>query len=181
MPILSIKDNPPIRNSEKRIDDPNSHWWVAKVKSRQEKKLAFEFLEAGIEYYLPMYSKKTKDAKKASLLPLFPSYVPFVYQGSPYEILQSRHVATIIPVESQVRFREQLQVVWTVDKSGVDVKSACNYDFKKGEVVRVVEGPLEGYCGEILKFKFSKSLVINLDCIGAVILSLDCCENIVNK
>jgi hypothetical protein len=50
---------PPSRFPDVPIEQAKERWWIAKVKPRQEKQLAFDFLEFGIEYYLPLYEKLT--------------------------------------------------------------------------------------------------------------------------
>src|SRR5581483_11317320 len=56
-----------------------SPWWVAHVKSRQEKLLARHLREHGVAVYLPQMEKKTRRAGRTliSYLPLFSGYVFF--------------------------------------------------------------------------------------------------------
>lgn len=47
----------PERFPDRPLNEAEEHWWVAKVKPRQEKLLAADFFQEGIEYYLPLYVK----------------------------------------------------------------------------------------------------------------------------
>ena len=76
-----VNENPPARFPVKPLDEYSLPWWVAKVKPRQEKALAFDFIAKNIEYYLPLLTKVTrrKDNNKPrkSIIPLFPGYISF--------------------------------------------------------------------------------------------------------
>lgn len=54
-------------------------WWVAHVRSRQEKVLARFFRDREVSHYLPQYEKLVRRSGRrfTSYLPLFPGYVFF--------------------------------------------------------------------------------------------------------
>lgn len=176
MPIISLKRNPPSRFPEKSILDSDSNWWIAKVKSRQEKILAFKLLELGIEYYLPFYAKvsirKNTGKKQTSILPLFPSYVPFVYESSPYELLQENSVATILPIKRQEQFKKELNRIYEATENGEKLTPFEYGKFNIGSSVQVRSGAFKGVVGRVNSVKDS-SIVLNVCSIGSVLLTVD--------
>ena len=79
-------------------------WWVAHVKSRQEKALARHLQPLGIPYYLPQREQKIRRAGRnfVSYLPLFPGYLFF--RGTDddrYAAHRSKLVAQVIEVVDQ--------------------------------------------------------------------------------
>ncbi|MDO5577630.1 MAG: hypothetical protein Q4F84_11195, partial [Fibrobacter sp.] len=111
---------PPARFPDRQIDQAQGRWWLVKTKSRQEKQLAFDFLDMGIEYYLPMYTKTCsvlskpgcKCKKRSYTLPLFSGYMAFA-QDSPHSIYKTGRAAQIIEVKNQQRFVKELSLIYT--------------------------------------------------------------------
>src|SRR5215207_7994586 len=85
MPTLTIEQNPPpiaIRGyPSSRLPKKREgfEWYLACVKSRQEKKLAFELLGNGTSYYLPMeqYNAEAAGRRVRAFRLLFPGYLFF--------------------------------------------------------------------------------------------------------
>jgi len=178
MPILAASDNPPSRYpSGLPIIDSKQEWWIAKVKPRQEKALAKDLLELGVEYYLPFFvktsSRPDSRAVRKSLLPLFPSYVPFASNLEPWFILQSNRVCTILPVTAQERFKSELNQIYMVYEKDVCLTPAARHEYCVGTQVQVVAGPLRGLNGRIVKIRNSDFLVLRVECLGEACISID--------
>jgi hypothetical protein len=170
MPILLEKDNPPSKPFECPILEKEGTWWIAKVKPRQEKAFAFDLLELGIDYYLPVYEKKVKrtDGKlRKSTLVLFPSYVPFVSE-SPFDLLKNNRVATILPIQSQDRFRVQLAQFDLVSERDVHIEPfTCGINI--GDCIAMSDGPLKGLYGYVDKKDYNSDVIyLNIDGLGVV-------------
>jgi hypothetical protein len=71
-----VDENPPTRHPAGPISESKEPWWVAKVKPRQEKAIAFDLIARSIDYYLPMFTKvvrrKDNNKPRKSILSLFP-------------------------------------------------------------------------------------------------------------
>lgn len=175
MPILPQNANPPTCNLRGSILDTEGTWWIAKAKPRQEKAFAFELLKRNIGYYFPMYTKisRRNDGKnrKASLA-LFPSYVPFV-SDNPYSLLKTNRLATIVTVQAQSRFKQQLNQVYVANESGLQVNPVITRDFQNGDHVKVVAGPLRGISGKIIRFQTSSFLVLQVEGMGAACVAVN--------
>ena len=62
------------------LEDLSGNWWVAHTKPRFEKAFAWELLQHGVSFFLPMIqrvniSSGSRSRKRRVLLPLFSSYV----------------------------------------------------------------------------------------------------------
>lgn len=169
MPILL--NNPPSVSINGSILDEDKEWWIAKVKSRQEKKFAFDLIEDGVEYYLPYYERVSKNKKVKSLNPLFPSYVPFVCADSPFKFLENRCVSTILSVSQQDKFRKELYQVYVANSNGYNL-GPYNSECKIGDSVKVVCGPLKGLCGSVLLIGNNNKVMLKIDSLGRISLDI---------
>lgn len=176
MPILSQKDNPPTTNLDCPIIETEGTWWIAKVMSRQEKAFAFDLLKQNIKYYLPYYKKITKksDGKnRKTFMLLFPSYVPFI-SADPYPLLtKTNRIATILPVQAQFRFKQQLQQVFIANESEIIIHPVEPCEYKTGEMVKVVTGVLKGMVGKIVQYQGDSKLILEIESIGGVSISIN--------
>lgn len=169
--MLALKNNPPSGYPERTIIESQSFWWIAKVKPRQEKVFAFDLLEQEIEFYLPYFTKVTrrKDNGKVrkSLLPLFPSYVPFNCAIKPWKLLQQKIVVTILEIKNQEKFKKELNNIYIVNEMGfplspIQDNSMCPI----GTEVRITTGPCAGLSGKVLKLKDYSSFILRVDGLG---------------
>lgn len=146
-------------------------WHAIYTKSRSEKKLYEELLESNIECYLPLKKELRvwSDRKKWVETPLFSSYVFVkVSEREYYQALQSpwavRYVsfegkAVVIP-ESQI---ETLKLFLSDQERNVEV---TNRNFKKGDRLKIIEGPLKGVQGEVIQIRGQHRLVLRFESLG---------------
>jgi len=157
------------------IDKADSRWWIAKVKPRQEKQLAFDFVNNGVEYYLPIYKKVTcrpgTNKKRVFEVPLFPGYICFA-QDVPQKIFVTGRVVTIIEVKNQKKFVRELSAIYFALEHGLCVEPLDD-TFTIESKVEVVSGPLKGVCGVVASIKNSRQLVIEVDSLGSAVLQID--------
>lgn len=180
MPILSMNENPPSRFPDQNILDSKQTWWIAKVKPRMEKALARDLLERDLEYYLPYYTKVTRRADsralRKSLLPLFPSYVPFACEKEPWPLLQLNRISTILAVKAQKRFKQELNQIYLAYEKNVRILPASRHEFIPGQFVRVIAGPLNGITGRIVKLKDTDFLLLSVEGLGEACISINPCD-----
>jgi hypothetical protein len=170
MPILAIKDNPPSRFPNYPIPETGLDWYIAKVKPRQEKALAFDLMDMEIGYYLPLYSKSIRrpDTGKlrTSILPLFPSYLPFECNEVPEPILHSNRVIKVMKIRAQDHFKAQLQAVYLAREGRLPIIPCDRDAFEMGQLVKICEGPCKGLVGKLVNRINGSSLVIRLEGLG---------------
>jgi transcription antitermination factor NusG len=143
--------------------DVGRPWWVAHLRSRQEKVLARFLREQGIAHYLPQYEKVVRRAgrKFTSYLPLFPGYVFF--RGTPDErklAFASDVIVQVLAVLDQSRLEGELGDLWRLQAAGAPL---VPWEYLgPGDAVEIVDGPFRGLAGTILREKGALRLVVSV-------------------
>lgn len=167
---------PPSRFPDRPIEQAEGKWWIAKVKARQEKKLAFDFVGAGVEYYLPLYKKVytrpgETTRKRIFTLPLFPGYIVFA-QDTPQNIYRTGRVAQLIEVRNQSRFIKEISAIYSALEGGMAVMP-LEEGFEVEEDVEVVSGLLRGIKGKIAEIRNSRYLMLEVEGLGKALVKVD--------
>jgi transcription antitermination factor NusG len=143
---------------------PAEHpWWVAFVRSRQEKGLARHLVGHGVGFYLPQAEKRTRRAGRTfvSSLPLFPGYLFF---RGPAEArrtaLRSDLIVEILPVLDQEGLDGELRNLRLLQEAGVPL--VPHPWLAPGDEVEVVDGPFRGVTGTVLREKGPLRLVVSV-------------------
>jgi transcription antitermination factor NusG len=164
----------------KEIDEPYAAWipwgdsvlhrmWFAVyTRSRHEQAVKKQLDGKGIESFLPLYEKKSrwKDRVKQIRLPLFPGYL-FVHvpMRDRLKVVETTGVVNIVsngltplPIPES-----QILNVQTFVESGL--KTDPHPYMKVGRRVRIIEGPLNGVEGILVRKKSHSCLVLSIDMI----------------
>lgn len=139
-------------------------WRVAYAKSRQEKRLARLLLEREVPFYLPLAEKVAlrEGRRRTSFLPLFPGYVFF--RGSARPALESNLVCHVLEVLDQGTLECELSSLWRLQASGAPL--VPHPYLRRGDRVEIVDGPLRGFAGTILREKGRLRLVVGVSLLG---------------
>ena len=151
------------------------NWIVVRSKPRSEKIAYAQLEEKGIEAYLPLLKERRKwsDRKKWVEFPLFSSYL-----FAKIEIKNSIFVLQTHGVSSLVRFGEEIATVQDEVINAVKLAIDGGYKlapaeyFIAGNRVEVIEGPMSGVKGIVVRLKGKDRLVIKIDAIQQA-LSID--------
>jgi len=138
-------------------------WWVAWVRSRQEKGLARHLAGRGVGFYLPQASKQTLRAGRSfvSSLPLFPGYLFFRGPAAArLEALQSNLIVQVLPVLGQEELQRELVSLWQLQQSGAPLIPVPYLEV--GDEVEVMDGPFRGWTGKVLREKGKLRLVVSI-------------------
>jgi transcriptional antiterminator RfaH len=142
----------------------NEHpWWVAYVRSRQEKGLARHLTEHGVGFYLPQAENRTQRAGRTfvSCLPLFPGYVFFRgAAGARRTALQSNLIVDVLGVLDQERLHGELASLWRLQQAGAPL--VPHPYLEVGDPVEIVDGPLRGWTGTVLREKGRFRVVVSV-------------------
>lgn len=144
-----LADNPtPLPEGCETVADLRGEWWIAHVKSRNEKAFAFDLARKGVGYYLPMQEKETYSGgrRRRNLYPLFTSYVFFC--GTPEDrvkAFETNRVANVLPVEDQDGFVRELTTIESAIAAGERVEIV--EQLPVGQRVEVTRGPFAGTIG----------------------------------
>ncbi len=172
-----VNENPPARFPERPIGQAGAPWWIAKVRPRQEKALAFDLVRNNIEYYLPMVVHVTRrrdnNKPRKSVLPLFPGYISFC-GGDPEArgIYRTGRVVSVIPIKYQERFVRELTQVYQAIETGVALDPVAA-QYSPGARVAVVTGPLRGLTGVIARIQDADRLVLSVTGLGHASMVID--------
>jgi transcriptional antiterminator RfaH len=184
--LLKMHENPPIIWPQvDSIRDFCGRWWVAHTKSRNEKALAHDLIAKNVSYFLPMAMKVQRRTHRThrSLLPLFTGYLFFCgEENDRVELLKTNRVANLLEVTDQdglvqelVRFEQALRV---------GAPLTPHKYIKKGQLCRVIAGPLLGLEGIVVEHRGGARLVLQIDMLGqaaSVEISVDMIEPVEGK
>lgn len=138
-------------------------WWVAHVRSRQEKVLARYLEPLGIPFYLPQREQKIRRAGRSflSYLPLFPGYLFFRgTEDDRYAAMRSNLIAQVIGVVDQHVLDAELGQLRVLQESGLPLFP--HPYLGPGATVSIAEGPFGGYSGVILRMKGQLRMVVSV-------------------
>lgn len=147
----------------------NLQWYAVYTRSRSEKKVAHELVKSGIDHYLPLYGilRQWSDRKKKVTLPLISSYV-FVHISprEQYVVDQTSGVVSFVNFNGRpVAIPEwQIRNLQILTESRMELEN-CR-DFKKGEQIKVIMGPMAGLHGVITEIRGQRKLVISIEALN---------------
>jgi len=131
-------------------------WFVFYTKSRQEKKVSAFLRQHGHEPFLPLQKvmRQWSDRKKKVEVPLFNSYI-FVHTTPELipEVLKTPGVAWNIRLDNKpaVLRHDELMTIQRFLESGFFLEATTGIDFVTGDHVEVMDGPLRGMRGTLLR------------------------------
>jgi len=153
----------------------SKNWLVFYTKSRQEKKVNDLLARRGFEVFLPIQKvmRQWSDRKKKVEVPLFNSYI-FVLESEDKIplILQTPGVAWNIrhnnkPAILQAR---ELETIKRFLASGLLLESYQLENLQAGDPVEVIDGPLKGMVGNLIKTLEGDKFTVALESIGQSLL-----------
>jgi transcription antitermination factor NusG len=154
------------------MSDP---WWVAHLKSRQEKALARYLRERNVPFYLPQMEKRRERAGRTfvSYLPLFSGYVFF--RGGRDERLQalkSKVVVNVLEPQDQAEIAAELRQLHQLQLT--EAQLVPHPFVGPGDTVTITDGVFQGYRGVVLKESGVARLVVSVSFIRqSVALDID--------
>jgi transcription antitermination factor NusG len=145
-----------------------ARWYVAHVRSRQEKVLARHLLRKEIPFYLPQMERVAERSSRRfrSYVPLFAGYVFFRGgQRARDAALRSGVVAQIIDVDDQALLHAQLEQIRRLQLAGASFEV---YDeLLPDDAVTIADGPFRGYSGVVVRGGRGDRLVVSLTMLRA--------------
>ena len=155
--------------SEQRLTLP---WYVVHTCSRHEALVQTGLTRKGLEVFLPRVTVRSRRRDRLRMLqvPLFPGYL-FVHtdlsDGDYYHIIRQEGVVRILGIRGQYTPvpEDTVTSIRTLVNSGQPLLPWARIE--PGRRVRVVDGPLAGATGIILRLKKgNKRLVVGVELLG---------------
>lgn len=164
---------------ERKSQQWNEPQWVALyTKPRAEKKVDANLKKQGFESYLPLHRQlhKWSDRNKWVEVPLFSSYVFVRIVSKQIDLIRKTDgVATIVafgPTRDTIGFisDEEITNIRRLLATETEVFVKRTEQLKKGSRVRVIEGPLKGMEGILLKDCSEGNFSVKVDTLSAYIV-----------
>jgi len=165
------------------------HWYVACVRSCQERKVAERLASKGIETYVPVQKVKRQWSDRVKIIDrlVLPGMV-FVrctedVRASVFNVVYGisfflmdrtsaeEHRALSVPERQMEDF---MKVVRAMNGDG-DLEVVTN-DIVQGDIVRVIRGPLTGMVCECAEVQSRHRLVIRLGMLGSVLVTVEAAD-----
>ena len=150
-------------------------WWVAHLRSRQEKLLARYLRDHEIPFYLPQMEKRSRRSGRTfvSYLPLFAGYLFF--RGGREEklsALKSNVVVSVLEPLDQEEISQELKQLHELQLTDAELKP--HPFIAPGDAVLITEGAFEGYRAVVIKEKGTMRLIVSVSFIRqSVALEID--------
>ena len=159
-------------------ENQEKSWYALYTKSRAEKKALEELTKVGIEAYLPLKKvlRQWSDRKKWVEMPIISSYIFIKIAPADYQrVFDVRGIvayvsykgkACVIPESDILAMRRTIenQMEFSVETNTI----------KKGQLITVTSGPLEGIKGEVIDVQGTKKIILSICNIGyTLVVNLD--------
>lgn len=161
---------PEIRDSEREstpdLPTPTAKWFAIYTATHHEKRVQEQFLERGIESFLPMYTAHRHWKKRTPItlqLPLFPNYVFVrIAQGKRSTVLSTPGVFSIIGSARNGWELPELEI--QALQRGVCCRNVEPHTYLAvGDRARVKSGVLAGLEGVVIRKKNNLQIILTLD------------------
>ncbi len=148
-------------------------WHVIYTRSRAEKKVQIELSIKDIENFLPMQKRlrQWKDRKKWVEMPLMSGYCFVNITRKEYDtVLQTVNVVGYVRFEGKAAIvpENQINSLKLMLKQFDFEVNVTNENFEPGRKVEVVEGPMIGLRGELVKAQGKNKFIIRFNEINSV-------------
>ncbi len=148
------------------------NWYLVYCKPRGDEIAKLNLERQGYETYLPLIRQRRRRAGKSAIRveSMFPRYL-FIHLDT--ETDNWAPIRSTLGVTSLVRFGpdptvvpEELVQLLRESEDGQGIHELPIGDFKKGDAVRIAEGPMMGYEGVFLAKTARDRVVVLLDIVG---------------
>jgi transcription antitermination factor NusG len=144
------------------------NWCVAYTSANHEKRVSEQFLQRGVEHFLPQYEsvRRWKDRRMTLLRPLFPGYI-FVRLPlcDRLRVLQVPGVARLIGFNGSPAILPDNEIESLKITVAAQHRAQPHPYLAIGQRVRVKRGALQGVVGFLVRKKNGLRLVLSIDLI----------------
>jgi transcription antitermination factor NusG len=162
--MLKLEENPPILlPGVQKMADLSGRWWVGHTRARNEKAFAWDLVNKGIGYFLPLVERVTVSSgkKRRALMPLFPSYVFFCGSAEDrYQAMTTNRLCQAIEVDNQTQLVSELARIEQAlaGKAALDLYPHA----AEGRRCRITQGPFRGLEGVVIERRSIARLVLEI-------------------
>lgn len=157
-----------VRRADLPLGQVEGRWWLLHTKPRQEKALAWDLYDRGLDYFLPLIRTTRRYGRRSTSveLPLFTGYLfaSCASEHERYQALATQRVANLIEILDQSQFIRELDHVYLAVKSPRKVRLYPG--LKRGRRCRVVSGSLKGVEGVVIRRAGAARVFIDVTLLG---------------
>lgn len=152
------------------INPLKKNWYVFYTSPRAEKKVNENLLSLGYESFLPLKSEfkiwKNRQ-RKLIKLPLFPSYI-FVLatRNDIFDINRIYGICCCVTYAGVPAVISENDIMSLKIMQEMDVEILKNNDLHSGDKIRILDGPLCGYEGVLIKIKGKEKFSVSVSCVN---------------
>ena len=166
--MLKLSENPPILSPQaESLEQLTGRWWVAHTKSRSEKAFAFNLIDHGIGYFLPLIERVriSGGKRRRVLLPLFSSYVFFCGdEEDRYAAMTTNRLCSTIEVHDQEGLLAELAAI---EKALAGKAQLDPYpSLAVGRRCRIRAGAFQGLEGIVVRRNKLTRIVLQVSILG---------------
>jgi transcriptional antiterminator RfaH len=143
--------------------ETNGVWWVLHTRPRAEKSVARTLFASKVPFFLPVYenARRVGGRLQTSHLPLFPGYLFLrADDGGRTRALETNQIVNCISVADQGELQQELAAVYRTMTSGAAIGPMVK--LVPGVAVKIVDGPLTGLTGKVVRQGSRLTLVIEV-------------------
>lgn len=142
-------------------------WYAVYTKSRAEKKVQLELEYQGIEHFLPLQKRlrQWSDRKKWVETPLISGYIFVNITLAEYDkVLRTNGVVSYVRFEGKAAQipEDQIETIKHLLRQSEIEVNISQENFKTGDSIEVIGGPLIGIRGTLVSFKGKKRVALQL-------------------
>lgn len=150
------------------------NWHAVYLRSRTEKKVHDEILNKGIECYLPLRSSKRiwSDRVKVITEPVLPGYIFVrISLSEYYDVLITNGVLKYVCFDNKpaVVSDYQINLLKLFVEHLNDKIEVSSERIRKGNFVKIINGPLKNVIGEVLETRGKRHLLLRFDQLGYIL------------
>ena len=181
--MLRVAENPVPRFPIGRpLSQDMGSWWVARVKPRPEKALAWDLARLGVGYYLPMLTKRTRRRDngklRKSLVCAFPGYLSVTdYEERKAEILRTGRILNLIKVSGQEQFVRELEQIYQALSHSTELEVQPH--LAVGRRVMIASGPMQGLEGIVTDLRRPRKVFLNVEIFNRAVMVMVSPEELV--
>jgi transcription termination/antitermination protein NusG len=174
---LAARSAPPMLCHENAtIHEIPGEWWLLHTKPRNEKALAWNLLDSGIDYFLPLarWSRRYGRHRQEVVLPLFAGYMfcACCSEEDRFVVINTARTVGIIEVVDQDKLRGELEQIRRA--LGTPRQVDLFPGIKTGRRCRVIAGSLKGIEGVVVTRRDISRLFLDVSILGqSAVLEID--------
>ncbi|MGH9729316.1 MAG: UpxY family transcription antiterminator [Candidatus Acidiferrales bacterium] len=180
MASATVPFHPARQNFELAVGYQEPCWYAAYTNANHEKRVAAQFAGRGVEHFLPLYATvhRWKDRRMRLDLPLFPSYI-FVHLPlrERLRVLEVPGVVRLVGFGEHAASLPAEEIEMLRNGLNAELHAQPHPYLTAGRRMRIVNGPLAGMEGILMRKKSNFRLILSINLImRSIVVDVDAAD-----